>query len=134
MRTLLSRIIDRKLRKDTIFVTADGGIYAFYAHGRRAWFTHLNDHIVDVQTGFIDHHKKEEIVICSSDHHVYILGGAKKQQQREAHIADSWMSSICVRASSRQNAPEIIIGSEDKKLCIYGNERQELVTTIPTEE
>ncbi len=121
-------------RREIIVGTNDGGIYAFYAHGRRAWFTQLSDHIVDVQTGFIDLHKKEEIVVCASNHYLYMLEGAKKQHQPESHTIDTLMSSICIRTSSGQNSPEIIIGSEDKTLSIYGNDLQEPLATIPTKE
>ena len=134
IRSVCFRHTANELKREIIVGTSDGGIYAFYVHGRRAWFTHLNDHILDVQTGYIDHQKQEEIVICSSGRHVYILGSAKKQKQRDASIDDAWMLSICVLAPSMQSQPEIIIGSEDKKLSIYGNDLQKPVATITTKE
>ncbi len=133
IRTVCFRHTTKKMGREIIIGTADGSVYAFYAHGHRAWSVHLNDHIVDVQTGFIDHHKKEEIVICSSDHNLYILGG-DKDPLHQAHIADTWVSSICVRATSSHDLPEIIIGSEAKKLAIYGSDLQRPKAEIPTEE
>ncbi len=89
---------------------------------------------MDVQTGFIDRHKKEEIVICGAAYHVYILSGEQQDLLHQADIADTWMLSICVRATSNQGLPEIIIGSEDKKLFIYGHDLKKPLTTIPMEE
>lgn len=133
IRTICFRHTSKKMGREIIIGTANGSIYAFYAHGRKAWLTHLNDHIVDVQTGFIDHHKKEEIVICSSDHNLYILGG-EKDPLHQTCVADTWMSSICVRAANNRGSPEIIIGSEDKKLSIYGKNLQKPEAEIQTEE
>ena len=67
IRTVCFRHTEKKQGREIILGTADGRVHAFYAHGHRAWSTHLNDHIVDVQTGFINHYYKwEEIVIISS--------------------------------------------------------------------
>ncbi len=123
----------RQMGREIIIGTADGNIYAFSTSGRQVWSVPLNEHIVDVQTGFLDHHRKEEIVICSSGHSLYILGGEKEPLQ-QTELADAWMSSICVRAANNREAPEIIIGSEAKKLFIYGHDLQEPKAEIPTEE
>src|SRR6266566_1467582 len=133
IRTVCFRHTMKRLGREIIIGTADGRVYAFYAHGHRAWSSQLNDHIVDVQTGFIGHYKKEEIVICSSAHNLYILGGEKNPLQ-QACIGDTWMSSICVRAVSSDDSPEIIIGTEAKKLFIYGSDLQNPKAEIPTEE
>ena len=69
---------------------------------------------------------------CSSDHHVYILGGIKKREKRKSHI-NTWMSSICVVAPGKRPG-EIIIGSEDKKLYIYGSDLKAPIETIETDE
>src|SRR6266568_3808778 len=71
----------------------EGKVQAFNDSGQCTWSVHLDDHIVDMQTGFIDHHEQEEIVVCSSDHRVYILSGPSKRTQRDIRI-DAWMSSI----------------------------------------
>jgi outer membrane protein assembly factor BamB len=134
IRTLCLRYIASETNREIIAGTFDGGIHAFNASGRRAWSILLNDHIMDVQTGFIDHHKQEEVVICSSDHHVYVLSGRKKQKRRDAYIDDIRMSSICVMAPNIQSAAEIIIGSGDKKLSIYGSDLKEPIETIPMPE
>lgn len=134
IRTVCLRHTAGEPRREIIVGTSEGNIHAYHVNGRRLWHNSLKDNIVDVQTGFIDQHKQEEIVICSSDHHVYILDGTKKQKRREALIDDSWMSSICVRVPHAQGPSEIIIGSEDKKLSIFGSDLQKPVATIHTEE
>lgn len=134
IRTVCLRHIIGEPTQEIIVGTSTGNIFAFNDTGRRIWSTALHDHIVDVQTGFIDRRRQEEIVICSSDHHVYIVSGSQKQKQRNAYIDDTWMSSICVTASNRRSAAEIIIGSEDKKLYIYGSDLQTPIETILTEE
>lgn len=134
IRTVCLRRIIGESTLEIIVGTSTGDIFAFSGSGRRIWSTSLHDHIVDVQTGFIDRRRQEEIVICSSDHHVYIVSGPQKQKQRNAYIDDTWMSSICVTAPNRHSAPEIIIGSEDKKLYIYGSDLQTPIETISTEE
>jgi outer membrane protein assembly factor BamB/archaellum biogenesis ATPase FlaH len=134
IRTVCLRHSTGEPKREIIVGTSEGNIHAFHVNGRGLWLNSLEDNIVDVQTGFIDQHKQEEIVICSSDHHVYILDGTKKQNRREALINDSWMSSICVRVPHTQGPSEIIIGSEDKKLSIFGSDLQEPIATIHTEE
>ncbi len=134
IRTVCFRHTEKKQGREIIIGTADGRVHAFYSHGHRAWSSNLNDHIVDVQTGFISHYYKwEEIVIISSEHSLYILGGEKNPLQ-QARIADTWMSSFCVRAASSHDSPEIIIGSEAKKLFIYDSNLQSPKAEITTEE
>jgi len=118
---------------EIIVGTTEGDILAFHFSGKRLWSAQLADRIVDVQTGFIDHHRLEEIVVCSSDHNVYVLSGTKKREQRKAHI-DTWMSSICVAAPDKRGQAEIIIGSEDKKLYIYGSDLKTPIEMIKTNE
>ncbi len=134
IRTVCLRHTAGEPKREIIVGTSEGNIHAYHVNGRSLWHTSLEDNIVDVQTGFIDHHRQEEIVICSSDHHVYILDGTKKQEWHDILIDDSWMSSICVRAPHTQSPSEIIIGSEDKKLSIFGSDLQEPIATIHTEE
>lgn len=134
IRTICLRHILGEPRQEIVVGTSTGEIFDFNADGRRIWSTSLHDHIVDVQTGFIDRHRQEEIVICSSEHHVYVVSGPQKYKQRTAYIDDTWVSSICVTAPNRRGAVEIIIGSEDKKLYIYQKDLQAPIETIPTDE
>lgn len=133
IRTICFRHIPGGSKREVIVGTSAGDVRAYNANGKLRWSTHLDDHIVDVQTGFIAHQQQEEIVICSSDHHVYILSGSRKREQRKIDI-DTWMSSICVTAPNRDSDAEIIIGSEEKKLYIYGSDLQKPVATIDTDE
>jgi outer membrane protein assembly factor BamB len=123
----------KRMGREIIIGTADGSIYAFYANGHQVWSVPLNDHIVDVQTGFLDHRQKEEIVICSSGHSLYILGGDKKPLP-QTPVASTWVSSICVRATGNRETPEIIIGTEDKKLSIYDHDLQRPKAEIQMQE
>lgn len=134
IRTVCLRHILGEPTQEIIVGTSIGDIVAYNGSGRRTQIIALHDHIVDVQTGFIDRRRQEEIIICSSDHHVYIVSGSQKQKQRDVYIDDTWMSSICVTAPNRHSAPEIIIGSEDKKLYFYGSDLQTPIETITTEE
>ncbi len=120
--------------QEIIVGTAAGEIFSFHDSGRRNWSKSIGEYILDIQTGFIDHHRQEEIIICSSQHHVYILSNSHKQKLRSASIKNTWMSSICVIAPNRRSTAEIIIGSEDKKLYIYGNDLKEPRETLPTDE
>jgi len=131
--TVCIRHIASDPKCEVIVGSTKGHIEAFNANGRHLRSTHLNSHVVDVQTGFIDRHKQEEIVVCSSDHYVYILGGMKKREQRIIYI-DTWMSSICVTAPNRQSPAEILIGSEDRKVYIYGDDLTAPIETISTPE
>jgi len=133
IRTVCLRYTAGDPKCEIIAGSTEGNIQAFHSSGKRLWSAQLDDRIVDVQTGFIDHHRLEEIVVCSSDHHVYILSGTKKREQRKAHI-DTWMSSICVAAPGKRGQAEIIIGSEDKKLYIYGSDLKAPIETIKTDE
>lgn len=134
IRTICLRHIIGEPSQEIVVGTSTGDIYDFTAHGRRIWLTSLHDHIVDLQTGFIDRRRQEEIVICSSDHHVYIVSGSQKHKQRNAYIDDTWVSSICVTAPNRRGVAEIIIGSEAKKLYIYQKDLLAPIETLPTDE
>ncbi len=133
IRTVCLRQVSGEHRREIIVGTSEGNVLAYNAHARNMWSTPLEDRIIDVQTGYIDHKRQEEIVICSSDRHIYILSGAKKPEKRKTHL-DTYMSSICVAAPNSQNQAEIIIGSEDKKLYIYGSDLQSPIETIETNE
>src|SRR5438477_604110 len=48
-------------RFEIIASNTEGKVLAFDELGQCTWSVHLDDHIVDLQTGFIDHQEKEEI-------------------------------------------------------------------------
>jgi outer membrane protein assembly factor BamB len=133
IRSVCYRKIAGVLNREIIVGTTEGNVLAFNAQGIRQWSSHLNDRIIDVQTGFLDHHRQEEIVICSSDHHLYIVSGERKRKRREKLI-DSRMSSIRVVAPQNPGPAEIVIGSEDKKLYIFGSDLQAPIEKIDTKE
>lgn len=134
IRTVCFRNTTKQLGREIVIGTADGHLSAFYASGRRAWSKPLEDHITDVQSGFFEHHSpKEDILICSTDHTLYLLGGEKEPLHR-IEIADALVSSICVRATGNREASEIIIGSEAKKLFIYGHDLHIPKAEFRTEE
>jgi outer membrane protein assembly factor BamB len=118
-------------RREIIVGTSDGHVLAYNPTGSRQWFTQLEDPIIDVQTGFIERNVQEEIVICSSDHHVYVLIGARKRDRRKAYI-ETRLSSVSVAASNSFSPAEIFIGSEEKKLYIYGSDLEAPTATINT--
>ena len=133
IRTISFRHIAGITRREIIVGTGDGEVLAYNPGGNRQWASHLEDPIVDVQTGFLEHNPKEEIVICSSDHHVYILKGTRQRERRTARI-ETRLSSISVASPQQQSPAEIIIGSEEKKLYIYGRDLKVPVATIDTHE
>jgi outer membrane protein assembly factor BamB len=134
IRTVCFRSTTKQSGREIVIGTADGHLAAFYASGRLAWTKPLEDHIVDVQSGFFEHHSpKEDILICSTDHHLYILVGEKGPLHRK-EIADAQVSSICVRATGNREAPEIIIGSEARKLFIYDHDLHMPKAEFSTEE
>lgn len=132
VRTVCLRHVSGKVdSREIILVNTEGHVQAFNTKGELLWQAYLDDHIVDVQTGFLDHDPDEEVVACSSDHRVYILHGASKGKPRAIHI-DAWTSSVCVTTPALENQAEIIIGSEDKKLLIYGSNLGTPIRTINT--
>ncbi len=133
IRTICLRDVAGGSKREVILGTSEGDVRAYNTIGKLRWSTHLDDFIVDVQTGFIAQKQHQEIVICSSGRHIYILSGSRKREQRKVDI-DTWMSSICVTAPNRHSDAEIIIGSEEKKLYIYGSDLQTPVATIDTRE
>ena len=72
-------------------------------------------------------------MVCSSDQRVSIISGTKKRERRDICI-NTQISSICVTAPNRQSSAEIIIGSEDSKLYIYGSDLKVPLETILTLE
>ncbi|HLI08514.1 MAG TPA: PQQ-binding-like beta-propeller repeat protein [Ktedonobacteraceae bacterium] len=130
----LRHIIDEQIQ-EIVVGTSTGDIHDFSADGKSSWSKQLHDHIVDVQTGFVDRRRQEEIIICTSDRQqIYIVDGPQKNKQRQLYVTDSWMSSLCVTSPDLQGVVEIIVGSEDRKLYIYRGDSQEPVDIISTAE
>jgi hypothetical protein len=135
IRTVCLRYIMEEQAQDIVVGTATGGIYDFCAGGTLSWSRQLHDHIVDLQTGYVDSQQQEEIIICTSDRHqIYIVDGPQKKQLRNVYIDDTWMSSVCVMSPDLLGIARIIIGSEDRKLYVYRGDSQTSIETITTEE
>ncbi len=118
-------------RREIVLGTIAGSIQALNAAGRSLWSFRLPGQILAVQTGYVDHSRWQEILACSSDHRIYVMSGAKKQIKRSQYI-DDWISCLYVTAPTRQGPVEIIVGSEDKKLYLYGSNLSAPFRTIDT--
>src|SRR5579863_4593656 len=123
-----------KQKQEIIVGTYEGTIHALHASGKSLWSTPLNEHILEVQTGFIDHHRQEEIVTSTEDHRVYVLSGTTKSELSGTPLNDSSISSICVIAPGRHSNAEIIIGSENRNLSIYSGDMLSPTGTIAIKE
>lgn len=116
---------------EIIVSTSEGKVQAYNESGQRKWSVNLDDHIVDMKTGYYDQREQEEIVVCSSDNGMYILSGTKKLARREIKI-NAWLSSIDVTLPDTQRDAEIIASSSEKdKLYIFRDslETPEIINT-----
>ncbi len=121
-------------QREIVIGTSEGDVLIYSAVGQRRWRKHISDRVLELQTGFIDHHKREEIVICNSDSHLSIISGTAKREQHDYPI-NSRMSSISLTAPRRSHGfAEIIIGTEENKLLIFRGDLQHSLGTIETQE
>ncbi len=117
-------------RREVVVGTSEGTLHAFTNSGRLLWTLQLGEEILSVQTGYMDRGRWEDIVVCSSDHNIYIVSGVsgmKGPLRQEPHIKrapyiDEWMTSFHVLAGNRQGSVEVIVGSADKKISLYGRD------------
>jgi outer membrane protein assembly factor BamB len=131
VRTLYFGDIAGDQRREIVLGTIAGTIQALNAAGRSLWSFRLPGQILSVQTGYVDHSRWQEILACVSDHHIYVISGTKKQVKRSQYI-DDWISCLYVSAPTRQGPVEIIVGSEDRKIYLYGNNLSAPLRTIDT--
>jgi outer membrane protein assembly factor BamB len=130
IRSLCFGDISGDSRREVIVGTSEGTLHAFTNGGRLLWTKPLGEEILSVQTGYMDRGRWEEIVVCSSDHHIYIVSGVsgmkgqirQEPQIKHAPYMDEWMTDFHVLAGSKQGAVEVVIGSADKKIYLYGRD------------
>lgn len=119
IRRVCFRHVDDDQQTEILVSNTEGNVKAFDEEGQRKWSVTLDDHLVDMKTGFYSQHEQEEIVVCSSDHRMYILDGTRRPTPREIQI-DAWLSSIDVTLPDKQRDAEIIVSSSEKDaLYIY---------------
>lgn len=119
-------------KREIVLGTEGGDIRVFSAGGRSLWSLHVGGRILTVQTGCIDRGKWEDIVVCSSDHRAHIVSG--KERQEKLYPLNQEISCIYITDGNRQKSAEIIIGSDEEKLYIYGNDLQTPLKTIAIPE
>jgi len=123
-------------KRKIIIGTDKGRINAFASSGKLLWSLSLNGEIVAMQTGYLDRGKWEEILTCTADH-LYVISGVKKGNKvgpwvkRSPRIAD-WMSSLSVVDPRKLGPLDLIIGSKDKKIYVYGSDLETPINTITT--
>jgi outer membrane protein assembly factor BamB len=141
IRSLCFGDISGDSRREVIWGTGEGDLYAFTNVGRMLWKLPLGEEILSVQAGYVSRGRWEEVVVCSSDHHLYIVNGVAGTQGqlklepkiRHTHFIDKWMTSLHVSAAIRQGPGEIIIGSAEKQIKIYDRSNlHEPMKTIDT--
>jgi outer membrane protein assembly factor BamB len=118
-------------RLEVVIGAADGTVQAFNTVGRELWSRRVDGQVLALQTGYLDQGRWQEILACSSDHHIYVISGTKKSVKRAIYI-DEWMSSFYLLAPDRRSSPTVIVGTENKKLCFYGNDLTTPLQTIST--
>ncbi|TMC18849.1 MAG: hypothetical protein E6J34_16170 [Chloroflexi bacterium] len=117
IRTLYLGDIAGDPKREVIIGNTEGRLQAFNHTGKTLWTLQLGGQILELQTGYLNRGRWQEILACSSDHHVYVISWTKKQIKPV--FVDAWMSSIYLTAPDRRHPAEIIVGTEDKKICIY---------------
>jgi outer membrane protein assembly factor BamB len=130
IRSLCFGDISGDSRHEVILGTSEGALHAFTNSGRSLWTRNLGEEILSVQAGYINRRPWEDIVVCSSDHSISIvsvMNGMMGPARHELKIKcipsiDEWMTDLHVLAGSKQGAAEVIIGSANKKISLYGRD------------
>ena len=57
-------------KREVIWGTDEGGLYAATSSGHMLWKLPVSEEILAVQTGYVDGGRWEDVVVCSSDHYL----------------------------------------------------------------
>ncbi len=124
-------------RHEIIVGTSNGSLEVFTNTGTLLWKFSLEGQIIATQTGYLDRGKRKEIVACTVDQYTSIISGVDEadlpQPTRLRHTrVDGWILSVCLKVTSRVEDTKILVGTEDKKILIYGTDLGEPEQIIET--
>ena len=116
-----------------ILISTDtGDIRALDIEGNVLWSYSLTDRIRSVQLGDVDRDGMVEIVTVSFDGHASVLSKTGKAIKWQSALQEA-IESVYVSDSKSQEYPEIILGTVDKRIHIYG-ECFQLTKSISTSQ
>jgi outer membrane protein assembly factor BamB len=133
IRTLCFGHASSETERDIVVGTNEGNIQALSITGKQLYSYSLESEVLQVQANYIDNSKYEKIVACSIDHQMYIVSGTKKQDWCPV-LVNERMTCFYIMHANKQEPVEIIIGSENGRLSIYGGDLQQPLITISTPE
>ncbi len=101
------------------------------------WKLSLEGQIIATETGYLDKGKREEIIACTVDQYTSIISGVDESDQpqptRLRHTrVDGWIANVCLKVTNRLEDTKILVGTEDKKILIYGVDLGEPEKVIET--
>ena len=131
IRTLCFGHISNDSKKEIVVGTNEGVLQVFHPGGRSRWSLPLGEQILTIQTGYLDRSRWEDIVAYLFDHSIRIVDGTKRQEKRRVSL-DGSIACLHITATNRQGPAEIIVGSGEQKLSIYGSDLQTPTTAITT--
>ena len=132
--------ISRDLRREIVVGTDKRRIHAFNTAGQELWSLQMNGHILGVETGYLDSGRWAKILVCSTDNSLSVISGVKQDRNGRMHTSgelrhsmpfEEHLTSLYANASGgKQGTLDIIVGTEDKKIYVYGRNLNQPVHTI----
>lgn len=127
-------------KSEIIVGTNKGRLHAFSSSGQELWSLSVGKQMLGVQTGYLNAGKWPDIITYSTDGRVSIIKGAwrdklKKRQQVSDEVKpelqfDEHLSSLYVNADGKRGSFQIVIGSKNKKIEMYGRDLAQPLRTI----
>jgi outer membrane protein assembly factor BamB/AAA+ ATPase superfamily predicted ATPase len=119
VRTLdLSETFDAR-QMEMVVGTTQGIVYALRADGSEHWHYQLGERIRAIQVGDIDHDGEEEVVVGLAGGRVCVLNKAGDTVKWSSQLED-WITSIWIAPITASDRAELITGSEEKRITVYG--------------
>jgi outer membrane protein assembly factor BamB len=108
-------------RREVIIGTREGFVRAFDSSGKSLWSRRTGGAVVALQTGYLEGRRWQDILVCSSDHHIYTINGVQKTIKPSSYV-DEWMSCFSLLSAGKKRQIEVVVGTEDRKLCFYNSD------------
>ncbi len=120
--------------------TNKGRVHAFSPSGQELWSLSVGKQVLGVQTGYLNAGKWADIIAYSTDGRISVIKGSwrdklKKHAPLNEEVKQEWqfdeqLSSLYVTADGKRGPFQIVIGTKNRKIVVYGRDLAQPLRTI----